>query len=222
MIILIRSTWFLWIELRVFITQKSTSQNIVQNTPRIWANVSMVTTALSHIVPKSSKPDWSIKWKKTLIFICFTSRLSGVHSIKSITKRNVFMLITGKTSGESPIFSIINATKLVIIGSQVHSSPNTTKDAQTKHLVNIHTAGRNKSTILCFTKLSLVKRRYQIQSRKGHSRNAPGVLNALIIIRRKTKESQRWSSSKEIDLTFCMIKFLKCRWTYLTWTSSRS
>jgi hypothetical protein len=94
-----------------------------------------------------------------LISICFTSRPSGVLSIRNITKLNVFMLIIGKTLGGSLISSITTAISFVKIGSQVHSSLNTMRDASSKHHANIAMDGKSKSITRCTTRLCLAKMR---------------------------------------------------------------
>ena len=145
-----------------------------------------------------------------LIFTCSTSKPSGVLLTKSIIRLSAFMPIIGRISEGNPIFSITSATKFVKIGNLAHSLQSTMRDAPTKLFVSIATVGKNKNTTLYFTKLNHVKKRFLIINKRDKLLNAREVLNVLITILLKTKDSLRWLSNKGIDLIFCMIKFLKC------------
>jgi len=84
-------------------------------------------------------------------------RLNGVHLERTITKLTVYMLITGRISGE-----ILNCSAIVApsvkIGSLLDTSHSTLKGVKTWKIANIAMAGRKKFIIQASINALLAKR----------------------------------------------------------------
>ena len=99
------------IESKIFIILKSTNLNTARATLTTWISVSMGNCVLLRMLRVSSRSTFSRRWSVMLTSICFTSRLSGVHSvIRSIKETSVSTLTTGKISDARPTFLIIHTT----------------------------------------------------------------------------------------------------------------
>lgn len=134
------------IESKIFIILKSTNLNTALATLTTWISVSMGSFVPLHMLRVSSRSIFSRRWSVMLTSICFTSRLSGVHSvIRSIKETNVSTLTTGKISDARPTFLIIHITS-ALNGLQ-RKTPRLTKMDASLSTAAINVTGGRSSNI---------------------------------------------------------------------------
>ena len=191
-------------ELRACTIPRSTSQSIARNILKTCLSVSMVIIAHLLIVQRSWKPDLFIRWPKTQISTCSTSKLNGVPLTRNTIRLSACTPTIGKISDASRIFSSIRRTQSVKTGSQELSLPNITRDVLSKRAVWIVTVGRSKNIIQCSTRPWSARNSETLQA-------LPSIVkeesSARTITLKKTGESHLKLIKRETGKISIMIKF---------------
>ena len=160
----------------------------------------MVITALLLIAPRSWRQGLFIRWRKTRTFSCFISRLSAAHLIRSITRLSAFIFTIGKISDGNQTFLLTIATSNVKTGKLALSLPSTKTDAPTWQVASAATAGKNRTTILCFTRPNPAQKSHPSSHLRVAS-NAQEASSAHTTTLKQKKESQSRLANKEKELT---------------------
>ena len=199
-VIMVMTAPMLTIEWKDYITLRNIRQNSALCIQIVWINASMENIAHLPTLFQILRPDLSTRWPKMTTSICFTSRLNGALLIRSTTRLNVTMLITGKISEESQIFFLIITMNFVSIGRLELSLVSTKKVVYSKLLVSIHMDGKSKNSTLLFIRPSLVK----IKSAHNPHSVLSIILNRNKDLWVKVNLSKRWFKKLEISLKLCL------------------
>jgi hypothetical protein len=127
----IPASWLI-IKLKDSIMKKNTNQSSVPSTLRNSSYVTMVTTAHSLTRHLISRLGLSTRWRRIRTSTCSISRRSGACSIKITTRLSATMRTTGRTFGESLIFSTSMLRSSARIGHLQLSSAHMRRDATFK------------------------------------------------------------------------------------------
>lgn len=123
---------------------------------------------------------------------CTISRLNGARTIMNIIKRNVFMLIIGKTSVANHTFLATILLKSAKSGRQVILSVSMKKAALSRATVDVTTAGKSNFFTLFFTRLNFATM-LRLSTQDRNYRNVDKTCLVDTIIALKINVRQLWA-----------------------------